>query len=280
MRFSHRHYSEDDSLQADVMRFMAIVAFCLIAILAMVRQTAPPVQPQSQAEPESLTSPVVAEIAPHTELVQVSETVLEPDPSIEAEPTPVAPVEPQTDSTPPAPDSSVGVIPEPAPTALEDTPTELSNALIAVDTPAEVTQPTATPAVNSEQVEQQAASTAQTVEDAGLTLRFASERDFLRLVSRGKVNVFAYDKNQFLSLDRSHQFHTATPPQQVYELDPSTIPASMRRALPDRAHAKQLTWAVGLPRKVQQQIQQHIARVDSGELHINRYEEVRHVPRG
>ena len=36
-------YSDDsESLQADVMRFMAIIAFCLIAILALVKHAEPP----------------------------------------------------------------------------------------------------------------------------------------------------------------------------------------------------------------------------------------------
>ncbi len=33
--------AEDDGLQTDVMRFMAIIAFCLVAILALVRQVEP-----------------------------------------------------------------------------------------------------------------------------------------------------------------------------------------------------------------------------------------------
>ena len=40
---SQLHASADnESLQADVMRFMAIIAFCLIAILALVKDTPPP----------------------------------------------------------------------------------------------------------------------------------------------------------------------------------------------------------------------------------------------
>ncbi len=43
--------TEDDGLQTDVMRFMAIIAFCLIAILALVRQVEPETTTEGQATP-------------------------------------------------------------------------------------------------------------------------------------------------------------------------------------------------------------------------------------
>ena len=76
------------------------------------------------------------------------------------------------------------------------------------------------------------------------------------------------------------RFGETSPPSQVYELDAATIPKLIRRALPNAAMSNELTWAVGLPTKIQTQIQQHLRRVDSGELHINRYQEVKHVPLG
>ena len=36
--YRHSGVDDTDSLQADVMRFMAIIAFCLIAILALVQK--------------------------------------------------------------------------------------------------------------------------------------------------------------------------------------------------------------------------------------------------
>ena len=33
----HQRPTEDDGLQTDVMRFMAIIAFCLVAVLALVK---------------------------------------------------------------------------------------------------------------------------------------------------------------------------------------------------------------------------------------------------
>ena len=62
------------------------------------------------------------------------------------------------------------------------------------------------------------------------------------------------------------------------ELDTATIPTHMRRALPTPLQAGNMTWAVGLATKVEQQIQKLVGRVEHGQLLINRYEEVRHVP--
>ena len=100
----------------------------------------------------------------------------------------------------------------------------------------------------------------------------------MRLISKGRVTVYAYDNTRFLSLDRAHSFHSATPPDRVYELNTATIPALIRGTLPENLVGADLTWAVGLPPKVEQQISAHVAQARSGELHINRYEEVRHVP--
>ena len=61
MRNAGAHHAENESLQADVMRFMAIIAFCLVAILALVRGTEPvePAPPVA-AEPEKVDEAVVA----------------------------------------------------------------------------------------------------------------------------------------------------------------------------------------------------------------------------
>jgi hypothetical protein len=40
------HAADGDGLQTDVMRFMAIIAFCLIAVLALVKNAEPAVDPR------------------------------------------------------------------------------------------------------------------------------------------------------------------------------------------------------------------------------------------
>lgn len=55
-RPTHNAHLDTDGLQADVMRFMAIIAFCLIAILALVKNLDPP-----KPEAEIPMNPPVAE---------------------------------------------------------------------------------------------------------------------------------------------------------------------------------------------------------------------------
>lgn len=252
MKHLRRHYSEDDSLQADVMRFMAIVAFCLIAILAMVRQAAPPPQAEQQepAAPQDRQAVAPARLVQATTPQVESESEPEPKPEPEPEPIPLPLPEPE-------PVTELRIESKAALTA----PAQV----ITAPAPGRQGEPTTPPP--------------EATEEAGLTLRFASNRDFLRLVGRGRVNVYAYDNHHFLALDRNHRFHPVTPPAQVYELDPNTIPPTMRQALPEDLSTSAVTWAVRLNNKVQQQLLQHLTQVKSGELHINRYEEVHHVPR-
>ncbi len=99
-RYSLRHF-EDDGLQTDVMRFMAIIAFCLVAVLALVRDMEPTETPTA-AEPKAV-EPVkpVPEVtvekpaapAPAEALAEPGPTPLTPPEEIdvgEAAPLPVA----------------------------------------------------------------------------------------------------------------------------------------------------------------------------------------------
>lgn len=264
---NRRHVSQVDeaSLQTDVMRFMAIVAFCLIAILAMVRNVegppsptvveAPPAQPpvaQPRSEPDEPVSTVTEEV-----IAQAPE----PRRPLQATPRPIPPQLAVAQQKPtPRPETSKPETSKPEPSPAVPNPVVTSVA------------PPITPTA-ADQPEQ------KTREDEGLTLRFETEADFLRLVAKGKVAVYAFDQKTFLALQSNFEFRQAQPPTQVYELEYSTIPRHMSTALPSGASAQELKWAVGLPPRVQSQIQNYVQRVQGGELLINRFEEVRHVAR-
>ncbi len=78
-RMSFSPQLDSDGLQADVMRFMAIIAFCLIAILALVKQLEPEadLQPVKQKEtlleletvPASVTKPPMARVPVATKVL-------------------------------------------------------------------------------------------------------------------------------------------------------------------------------------------------------------------
>ncbi len=236
-----RHHSaaDDNSLQTDVMRFMAIVAFCLIAILALTRNIEAPATAQPDPAPAETT---------------------EPEPQTPAEPTPAAPLEPARQPLPQAKPAQPAAQP-PAPVA---EPQE----------PAAAPPPAQQPARQSDARQSDAQQAEEEPEEA-LTLRFASDRDFLRLLVRGKITLYAYDNSSFMSLGPDFRFRPVDKPKQVYEIQPSTIPSQVLRALPQPAAA--MKWAVSLPEKIQKQINEHIATQTRGELSIDRYQQVHHV---
>jgi hypothetical protein len=118
-------------------------------------------------------------------------------------------------------------------------------------------------------------------EEEGLSLRFASEGDFLRLVSRGTVEVFAFREADVLALDPSLRLLESRAPGRVHEVLPETVPdlvlAQLREA---RADASAFRWAVRLPPRIEGRIREHLAADARGALVIDRLGEVRHEPAG
>ncbi|MFP6815810.1 MAG: hypothetical protein VB949_09115 [Pseudomonadales bacterium] len=199
------HYTNDnDSLQTDVMRFMAIIGFCLMAVLAVVRNVEPTVSPVA-AEPK----PAMDDAIPVPETVEPEQIAAQPP--LQSEP------QPDSQQTPQA--------------------------------------------------------------ERGLSLRFATDRDFLRLVTKGEIHVYAYKAHTVLGLDRNFDFLSAEPPGRVYELLPETIPSLIFAAL-GRAtsQSNSYTWGVRMPRKLEGKIRHFVERGVHGELVIDRYGEVHHVP--
>jgi hypothetical protein len=115
-------------------------------------------------------------------------------------------------------------------------------------------------------------------DEQGLSLRFASDRDFLRLITKGEIQVFAYQARTVLGLDRNFEFLSAESPGRIYELLPETIPNLIFAAL-DRATAdsRSYTWGIRIPKKLEGKIRGYIDREVHGELVIDRYGEVHHV---
>jgi len=231
------HYANDgESLQADVMRFMAIIAFCLIAVLALVRSVEP-ATPPVPAPPQPEPVPAV----PQPELV---------------------PAVPQPEPTPAAP------VPQARPEPLEEA--------------APVSTPAPQPATARVPVSQIAVPTQKIAPAKGLSLRFTSDSDFLRLVTRGEIQVFAYQTGSrghaVFGLDRNFEFLSTSAPGQVYELLPQTIPnliaVALDRATPD-AHT--YSWGIRIPKVLEGKIRKYIDRQARGELVIDRYGEVHHV---
>jgi hypothetical protein len=259
-----QNYAGDsESLQADVMRFMAIIAFCLIAILALVKNTEPdasPVDPSDQAIPPA--QPEVAMVTP------------EPAPWAAMDPEPEAPgTTAETAAEPPA-----DLQPATAPGRPEQAATEPVVAEPAAVEPARVEPPAGRPDAASPEPVDAAEPAAQPAEEEGLILRFASDGDFLRLIARGDIRVYAFQDSDVLSLNESYRFLDTTAPGQVYELLPPSIPSLVLDALRQaRPETDGYRWGIALPGRISHQIERHLNRVKQGELVIDRYGDVRHV---
>lgn len=236
------HGMDGESLQADVMRFMAIIAFCLIAILALVRNVeAPPTPPTTTP----LTMPPTLSGTPVTEAPELRNTPRTPQTARMFDP-----IEPPAEPKPLPTTEPLASVPD-KPVALAD-----------------VVAPTITPP--SVPLTEQAPE--------GLILRFVSDGDFLRLIAKGDVRVYAFQDRQVLVLGEDYLFHDAAAPGKVYEVLPETIPGLIDSALNKRTpDAQSFTWAISLPQRIEHQIQGYLASVTTGQLLINRFGKVDHV---
>ncbi len=227
------HAADGDGLQTDVMRFMAIIAFCLIAVLALVKNAEPAVDPRPAP---SVQQPVG--------MAQASELAA---PEVE----PRAAVRPAR--------------PQPVPPVATGTPQER---------PAEVE--------DVEDVEDVEKVPGEPAAPHGLALRFASDRDFLRLIETGRVRVFAFQPDDpggtALGLGRNLEFFASPPPGRVYELQADTIPSRVTASLARAAgNPGGFSWGVRLPVELEASIRSWIDQDVVGELIIDRYAQVRHV---
>ena len=277
------HSGDQESLQADVMRFMAIIALSLVAIMSLVNEAAPETRPIEQEvrpteppliEPEPVdpvhTAERPTEVAPLPEILVPAPAPPEPVAPAEPEPASVLPVEPTPIESPPR---EVVVIErekpiEPAP-ELKPVPERKHRVVAAPPVRPE-------PAVPDEPVTEVVgpAPAEETQQDEGLQLRFQSERAFLGLVARGEIDVYAYRPGEVLHLDRRFALKPSRAPGEVYNLAVATVPDAIRRGALDPA----FTWAVALPATTRREIQRHIERRASGVIEIQSSGAVRHVP--
>ena len=251
----HWQHTEEATLQADVMRFMAIVAFCLIAILAMVKQSS------SEVEKPGISAGLT-QLQP------------QPQPQTQENSTAAAATDIQTKSTP-APEHGI-----------EHTPEEITHPpekRAWVSTPATTLEPTQQLQQEKEQEQEQEqvnlpAPSPTSNPSQGLSLRFASEQDFLRLIGAAAIQLYVFTDDKFWLFSTSSRFQLAQPPQQIYELEHQTIPQQMINLSRQQIESRQLLkWGVVLPEKIERQIQSYLGAVEAGQLLINRYQEVSHV---
>jgi len=262
-------------LQADVMRFVAILALCLVAISTMVEQAASGDTPAAGIsepvpapfDPVPVTTPV-SPTPPPTSSTRVADagvvTLPIPRPAPALAPRQKAPEtqaprpEPVAAAPPPA------VVPKPTPRATpvtepasEPKPEPES---IAEPTPAAETEPTPDSAPEP------------TPEQRGFTLRFDSDAAMLRMVSRGEAGVFLIDGRRAWQLgfgDVGAQFAEAPPPSRFHAVAAGTVPRLLRDAATRSPGVPQAVWGVTLPEHTSRDLAALLRAHDHGELIID-----------
>ena len=249
-------YSQTDSsdhLQSDVMRFMAILAFCLVAIFALVQSIPPqPVKPAPIAEmPPPVKPTPIAEIPPaekpepeglNQRLVIKEQPLPKPMPL----PQPIKQVPIQLEPIPPEP---IAVNPKPQPSPPE---TKVRKA----------------------------------ASREGFALRFASDTALLALVAQRRVEVFGWSGEQAWKLSSQRgllEFAPATAPRSFHHMAPATVSAPIVAAFSDTAEvsgAAPVTWGVTLPPDMSRQLKRLLREHDGGTLLIHANGSVRREGKG
>ncbi len=236
-------------LQTDVMRFMAILALCLVAIFALVQSI--PLRPE-QAKP---TSPPKTSIPKPTAIIEtVRKELID---FVEPVPNPI-PV--------PVPVEQIVTLPE-RPVATER---------IRTPEPVLTEEPSAEATVQLPDLAQLSPAPPQPASTPrGFTLRFESDLALTRLVARNEVGLYAMaDKNSLrMNVNRGRiSFWRASAPNQFHEMDGVTVPDNVVAAAKRSGLAgvsSQITWGVTLPTKMRKQLDKYLSEYDSGSLIIS-----------
>lgn len=231
-------------LQTDIMRFMAILSLCLVAIFALVQSM--PMTPQ--APPEQTAE--VVEPAPQDVIHEV--TVVDTETS--------AAIAPVLESRPPAVQKPV------ATKAVQLTRPKWVPKYAATTRAEPVATPTkAEPVATATPEPTPPAAAAPVDEQIGFTLRFESDAALTRLVAANQIGVYAIagERAQRMTVSESRiSFWDASVPAQFHEMEVSTVPATVIDALQRTGTGPQGTqWGVTLPGKLRTQLdglmQQH-----------------------
>jgi hypothetical protein len=235
-------------LQTDIMRFMAILGLCLVAIFALVQSL--PIEAQTPAEKppvvENVPSPPAEKLPPIEPSTPVEVSVQhEPEPAVVQAPAPVAQA---------AAEKTVALTRPKRVSTFQ--PIERSNAVASV-------QPEAAAAP---------AAPAPPVED-GFTLRFESDTALTRLVASGQVGFYAINSGgaQRMTISDSRiSFWDASTPNTFHEMEATTVPRAVIDAHQrSGANAEQLSWGVTLPGKLRAQLNSLMQEHRGGTLVIH-----------
>ena len=222
-------------LQTDVMRFMAIISMCLVAIFALV-QSIPlaPSPPRPETAPVAASEPVVEQ---PVEVPEKEITLVRP----EIQRLPPAPEPVRLDRPVPKPIERVSPEPVPAPVA----------------TPVQLPEPNNSPSPTKK----------------GFTLRFESDAALTRLVERDVVGLYAISASSIhrMTIESGGlSFWPASAPQRFHEMDVTTVPESVLREWRRGRSGGEIKWGVSIPAPMARDLNDYLSRYEGGSLVIGR----------
>jgi hypothetical protein len=236
----------DAELQTDVMRFLAILSLCLVAIFALVQTI--PVAQKSVEEPRTIELPRAASML----------------------------AKPATAAKPPlqtrAPEAPSPMVERTAVPKVVSKPAEKTIESVAVPVPDSTTEAPEPIEQIPAEPESAVATPAQPQQD-GFTLQFEDDDALTRLISRDEVGFFAIsaDKSMRLKIEGGRMdFWPSSTPGKYHEMDRSTVPAEVKTALL-RSGAEftgDQLWGVTLPPRTAAQLKQFLADSSGGKLVI------------
>ena len=241
-------------LQTDIMRFMAILSLCLVAIFALVQSIpltpAQPVPPQTQHVPQQ----VPAEPSAVIEIIEPSALPKSPTPKPADKP----------------PEKSVTLtrpkwVPKYLPKEPVVPPAEPALEIQATAPAVPITTPQSVPPIESE--------------EEGFTLRFESDAVLARLVAASHVGLYAIESSraQRMTVTESRiSFWEASTPNTFHEMETSTVPGTVLEALTRTGtQANEVSWGVTLPGKLKSQLDTLMQEHRGGSLIIGASGEIR-----
>ena len=232
--------SEVDALQADVMRFVAIIGLSLAAIFSLLQEAEQTALQEEQGMAQAATiDQQAAEQTPAIEPVEkqaAQQTVL-------AELAQV-PEEPLSRLAPP--ESLAAPSPRPQPAAKKPGQKPASAARPDPERPAP--QPSA---------------------PAGFSLSFASEQALMELLLGQRAALYAISGDSFWVYDGTGKsFAAAQAPSSYHEMEAATVPPTLRNWMA-AAGVEVERWGVVLPGATKQALDLHMSQQEGGELLID-----------
>ncbi len=227
-------------LQTDIMRFMAILSLCLVAIFALVQSI--PLTPLESVSVEEV--PVVPAPEPVVETARQPDPIVEPPPVMRPQPE-SAPVEKTVVLT--RPKWQPKYVPAEKPVA----PVASADPIAEAPSPPPPAEP----------------------QEEGFTLRFASDAALMRAVASQQVGLYAIESGraQRMTVSESRvSFWDASTPNTFHEMKTNTVPTAVIDALSRTGStAGEVSWGVTLPGKMTMQLDELMQAHRGGSLIID-----------